>query len=42
MLNQRKLDLIFISNLKVLSDLDGGQRALEALHNFWWQGRLKI
>ena len=24
-----------------MSDLDGGQRALEALHNFWWQGRLK-
>lgn len=32
---------MFLSNLKVLSDLDGGQRALEALHNFWWQGQFK-
>ena len=27
-------------SFKVFGDSDGGQRALEALHNFWWQGRL--
>lgn len=27
---------------KVFSDLDGGQRALEALHNFWWRERNQL